>query len=58
MHGFGKLFYDENNLVYEGYWKEDCFNGNGKLFNLDIKPMKSTCDFLNFAAYFSSWKVY
>jgi hypothetical protein len=36
MHGYGKLYYDENTLVYEGRWKEDSFHGLGKLFNLDI----------------------
>lgn len=33
MHGFGKLFYEDNSLAYEGNWFEDHFQGKGILYN-------------------------
>jgi hypothetical protein len=33
MDGYGKLFYEESVIAYEGYWKKDCFHGKGKLYN-------------------------
>ncbi len=33
MHGFGKLYYDNNQIAYEGHWFEDEFDGSGRLIN-------------------------
>lgn len=33
MEGWGKLFYASGRLAYEGYWKDNKFDGYGKLFN-------------------------
>lgn len=33
MTGFGKLFYDNGILAYEGQWYKDEFHGRGKVYN-------------------------
>jgi hypothetical protein len=33
MHGYGKLYYEDGKIAYQGYWKEDQFHGQGTLFN-------------------------
>ena len=33
MHGFGKLYYSNGKLAYEGEWFIDQFHGNGKVYN-------------------------
>lgn len=35
MHGKGKLFYNEDQLIYDGHWDMDCFQGLGKLYNYE-----------------------
>lgn len=33
MTGFAKLYYQNGDIAYEGYWRDDMFNGTGKLWN-------------------------
>lgn len=33
MNGYGKLFYDNGSLAYEGQWYRDEFHGRGKVYN-------------------------
>jgi hypothetical protein len=36
MNGYGKLYYQNGDLAYEGYWKNNLFHGRGKVFNENI----------------------
>ena len=31
--GFGTLYDDENEIVYEGEWYQDSYHGRGRVFN-------------------------
>jgi hypothetical protein len=33
MHGYGKLFYTNKKIAYEGEWFLDQFHGKGKVYN-------------------------
>ena len=33
MHGFGKKYWENGHLLYEGLFKENVFHGLGKVFN-------------------------
>ena len=33
MDGYGKLYYDNDRIAYEGFWKNDEFSGQGKVYN-------------------------
>lgn len=33
MQGKGLLYYQSGALAYDGYWKNDLFEGKGKLYN-------------------------
>ena len=35
MQGFGRLYYPNNKLAYEGYWRNNAFNGRGTVHNED-----------------------
>lgn len=42
MDGFGKLYYPNGQIAYEGHWHNSSFQGTGKLYNED--PKYSTKD--------------
>lgn len=33
MNGYGKLFYQNNSIAYDGNWKMDMFYGSGTVYN-------------------------
>jgi hypothetical protein len=33
MNGKGMLYYQSGALAYDGYWKNDQFDGKGKFYN-------------------------
>lgn len=33
MEGYGKLYYENGTIAYEGSWKNDEFNGKGRVYN-------------------------
>ena len=35
MHGFGKLYYENGSIAYEGHWENDEFNGQGRVYNME-----------------------
>ncbi len=35
MDGYGKLYYPNEKLAYEGEWKNNAFNGKGTVYNED-----------------------
>lgn len=51
MHGFGILYYDSQNVAYEGFWKKGEFHGKGRLFN--DKPTKLPENGLDYRNLFS-----
>lgn len=45
MNGFGKLYYDNHKLAYEGQWYRDEFHGRGKVFNDTPEPLEGEYDY-------------
>lgn len=33
MEGYGKLYYENGSIAYEGCWKNDEFYGKGRVYN-------------------------
>ena len=48
MHGFGRLYYSNNKLAYEGYWFIDQFHGKGKVYNDEPAQIYDSFDYKNF----------
>lgn len=48
MHGFGRLYYPNHKLAYEGDWFIDQFHGYGKVFNDEPSPIDGGFDYTNF----------
>jgi len=36
MHGKGVLYYPNNEIAYDGEWKEDRLSGQGTLYNEEV----------------------
>ncbi len=47
MDGKGVLFYESNRPAYDGFWKNDQFNGFGVLYNEYPEEMYELFDFIN-----------
>lgn len=45
MHGKGKLYSQNDKLIYDGNWYMDSFHGRGLLFNLEPMPLSLPFDF-------------
>jgi len=45
MDGYGKLYYPSEKLAYEGEWKRNAFNGNGKVYNEEPSDFSGEFDF-------------
>ena len=58
MDGFGKLTYPDGNLAYEGEWKNNAFNGRGKVFNEDPMELSKPFDYHNFDYLQDNWDKY
>jgi antitoxin component YwqK of YwqJK toxin-antitoxin module len=58
MSGFGKLFYPNGKLAYEGEWKNNAFNGKGKIFNEEPTEMQEDFDYRNFDFLKDGWLKY
>ena len=48
MHGFGKLYYSNGKMAYEGEWFIDQFHGKGKVYNDIPTEIDGMFDFKNF----------
>ena len=35
MNGKGTLYFSDGNIIYDGEWLDDKYEGNGKLFNIN-----------------------
>ncbi len=55
MDGFGKLFYPDGSLAYEGEWKNNAFNGKGKVFNEEPLQLEKDFDYRNFDLLQDHW---
>jgi len=56
MDGYGKLYYPSGKLAYEGEWKENTFNGNGKVFNETPSQFSGPYDYRNFDLLEDDWE--
>lgn len=59
MEGKGRLFYQKERIAYDGEWKNDEFDGFGKVFN--DKPnfrLKNQFDNLDFGELDDFWLYY
>ena len=58
MHGFGSLYYQSGKLAYQGMWREDQFQGKGKLFNEAPEKLERFFDYRNFDEIDEYWEYY
>jgi hypothetical protein len=58
MQGFAKLFYQNGDPAYEGYWSDDMFNGIGKLWNDCPEISSEPFDFKDFSKLGNQWLYY
>ena len=58
MQGYGKLYYPNNSIAYEGYWSQNEFNGTGKVYN-EQPDLSSDCvDYRDFGKIGEKWLFY
>jgi hypothetical protein len=48
MEGYGKLYYPNNTIAYEGYWSQNEFNGTGKVYNEQPDRASQSIDYRDF----------
>jgi hypothetical protein len=48
MDGFAKLYYQNGEIAYEGYWKDDQFHGRGKVFNDNPQELNTPFNYKDF----------
>lgn len=58
MDGYAKLYYQNGEIAYEGYWKDDQFHGRGKVFNDSPDEMDGPYDYTDFNNLNSGWLYY
>lgn len=58
MNGFGKLYYENGEIAYEGYWRDGRFSGRGKMFNNDTRELGSPFDYRDFSQLGECWVYY
>lgn len=58
MNGFGKLYYQNGEIAYEGYWRDDQFHGRGKVFNNTTKYIYSPYNYKDFTELGDCWLYY
>ena len=55
MHGYGKLYYSNKRIAYEGQWYMDQFHGKGKVYNDEPEPLNGPFDYSNFENLDEQW---
>ena len=58
MKGPGMLYYPDGLLAYEGDFSQNCFNGQGKVYNQRPSPLSRPFDFRNFNDVEDHWEKY
>ncbi len=58
MNGYGVLYYQSNKVAYEGQWRNDQFQGEGKLYNESPDLLEGGFDYTNFDDIDDYWEVY
>ncbi|CAD8053555.1 unnamed protein product [Paramecium sonneborni] len=56
--GFGILTDSEGQQIYAGYWKENLYDGQGRLTNLQIEELKEPVDWNNMTTIGNGWASY
>ncbi|CAD8049290.1 unnamed protein product [Paramecium sonneborni] len=57
-NGFGILTDSEGQEVYAGYWKDNFYEGDGKLNNLQIEELEDPYDYTNMTNIGNGWLSY
>ncbi len=55
MHGYGKLYFKNFNVAYEGHWENDQFNGQGRVYNIEPQPRSENFDYRDFENLGDQW---
>ena len=59
MCGFGKLYYETQQLAYEGQWYQDQFHGRGVVYNDQPDPVPAEgFDYTNMNQSEKYWQYY
>lgn len=58
MFGRGVLYYPNNEIAYDGEWKNDQLSGKGTLYNEEILPLHRTFDYKDWEGVDDYWIKY
>ena len=59
MSGYGILYYSSGKVAYEGYWKDDLFEGKGQIINENIEEIVDfVINYKDFNDFKDYWKSY
>jgi len=58
MEGYGKLYYENGSIAYEGYWKSDEFCGKGRVYNTEPTSFHGEFDYHDFSDLDNKWIYY
>lgn len=58
MHGFGKLYYENGKIAYEGHWDDDEFNGQGRVYNSEPVACDEEFNYKDFSELGNKWIYY
>ena len=58
MYGFGKLYYPNEELAYEGEWENNAVEGSVTVKNDDPMPLDHTFNYKDFNKLQKHWSVY
>lgn len=58
MNGFGKLYYENGKIAYEGHWQNDEFNGQGRVYNSDSATFDEDFNYKDFSQLGNRWLYY
>eukprot|EP01017_Pseudomicrothorax_dubius_P047283 TRINITY_DN846_c0_g4_i1.p1 TRINITY_DN846_c0_g4~~TRINITY_DN846_c0_g4_i1.p1 ORF type:complete len:339 (+),score=104.90 TRINITY_DN846_c0_g4_i1:480-1496(+) len=58
MEGFGRMLFASGNVAYEGWFREDKFDGEGILYNEEPEPCEEEFDYKDFGGLESKWTRY
>lgn len=58
MNGKGTLYYPNDEVAYEGNWKDDQLHGYGTLYNEEVMQLEKSFDYQDWAIVEEYWVKY
>ena len=58
MHGYGRLYYENGNIAYEGQFVNDEFEGVGQVYNNQPERLLGSFNYRDFTDLSNKWIYY